>query len=118
MHASKVQLRICLSDRLLNRVGIAHLTPTPADVVDPRRLPRVWSAFLAHLEQKYGSQGLYPRLRKVLKQQQILAARREAERERQQRMVGSAASPNKSHAGNMSTCSALSQDSQEDIRYG
>ena len=96
-------------------MGIAHLTPTPADVVDPRRLPRVWSAFLAQLEQKYGSQGLYPRLRKVLKQQQILAARREAERERQQRMAGSAHSPSK--GADVSTCSsAHSQDSQEDVR--
>ncbi|XP_043239070.1 proteoglycan 4-like [Amphibalanus amphitrite] len=103
--------------RLLNRVGIAHLTPTAADVVDPRRLPRVWSAFISHLEQKYGSQGLYPRLRKVLKQQQILAARREAERERQQRLAGLASSPCKSHPGDVSTCSTLSQDSQEDVRF-
>ncbi|KAF0309554.1 hypothetical protein FJT64_019359 [Amphibalanus amphitrite] len=106
-----------LWDRLLNRVGIAHLTPTAADVVDPRRLPRVWSAFISHLEQKYGSQGLYPRLRKVLKQQQILAARREAERERQQRLAGLASSPCKSHPGDVSTCSTLSQDSQEDVRF-
>ncbi|KAF0291658.1 hypothetical protein FJT64_010239 [Amphibalanus amphitrite] len=106
-----------LWDRLLNRVGIAHLTPTAADVVDPRRLPRVWSAFISHLEQKYGSQGLYPRLRKVLKQQQILAARREAERERQQRLAGLASSPCKSHPGDISTCSTLSQDSQEDVRF-
>lgn len=46
-------------------VGIGHLCPKPADVTDPRRLPRMWSAFVSKIEEKYGSSGLYPRLRKV-----------------------------------------------------
>ncbi|XP_037079319.1 nucleolar and coiled-body phosphoprotein 1-like [Pollicipes pollicipes] len=100
--------------RRLNLVGIGHLCPTAADVTDRRRLPRIWSAFVGQLEQRHGSHGLYQRLRKVLKQQQILAARRDAERDRWQR-GGEAA--HGADLADASVCSTLSHASQEAVGF-